>query len=46
VSSETDAAEFFALDALPELSSGRANAEQIQRMFEHHKDPALPTEFD
>lgn len=43
---ETSAVEFHALDQLPELSTGRANAEQIRRMYEHHQHPGLPTEFD
>jgi ADP-ribose pyrophosphatase YjhB (NUDIX family) len=43
---ETTAVEFFPLDALPELSTGRSNAEQIRRMYEYHKHPDWPTEFD
>jgi ADP-ribose pyrophosphatase YjhB (NUDIX family) len=43
---ETTAVEFFELDALPELSMGRATAEQIRRMYQHHLHPELPTEFD
>ena len=43
---ETTGVEFFPLDALPELSTGRSNAEQIRRMHQHHLDPHLPTEFD
>jgi ADP-ribose pyrophosphatase YjhB (NUDIX family) len=43
---ETSAVDFFALDALPELSRGRANEAQIARMFAHRSDPRLPTEFD
>jgi ADP-ribose pyrophosphatase YjhB (NUDIX family) len=43
---ETTAVEFFPLDALPELSTGRSNAEQIRRMHQHYLDPNLPTEFD
>ena len=43
---ETTAVEFFALDRLPELSTGRSNAEQIQRMYQHYLQPELPTEFD
>ncbi len=43
---ETTAVEFFALDSLPELSSGRASAEQIRRMHQHFVEPSLPTEFD
>jgi ADP-ribose pyrophosphatase YjhB (NUDIX family) len=43
---ETTAVDFFPLDALPELSTGRVTAEQIRRMHRHHLDPHLPTEFD
>jgi ADP-ribose pyrophosphatase YjhB (NUDIX family) len=45
-SNETDAVEFFALHALPELSTGRILAAQIQRLYQHRLDPALPTDFD
>ena len=37
---------WFALDALPELSTGRINALQLGRIVEHHRNPLLPTEFD
>jgi ADP-ribose pyrophosphatase YjhB (NUDIX family) len=43
---ETTAVDFFALDGLPELSTGRVTAEQIRRMRRHHLDLNLPTEFD
>ena len=43
---ETTAVEFFALDGLPELSTGRATEDQIRRMYQHYLDPHLPTEFD
>ena len=46
ISYETTAVEFFAVDQLPELSTGRSNAEQIRRMYEHHQHPDWPTEFD
>jgi ADP-ribose pyrophosphatase YjhB (NUDIX family) len=45
-SHETDGVEFFALDALPELSTGRSTAVQIRRMYEHHRNREWPTEFD
>jgi len=45
-SNETDAVEFFALDALPELSTGRVVQWQIERMYAHHLHRALPAEFD
>jgi ADP-ribose pyrophosphatase YjhB (NUDIX family) len=43
---ETTAVDFFRVDDLPELSTGRATAAQILRMYEHHRHPDLPTEFD
>ena len=43
---ETTGVDFFALDALPDLSTGRSTAAQIRRMYQHHLDPTLPTEFD
>lgn len=43
---ETTAVEFFPLDALPDLSTGRATAAQIRRMYEHHLHRDWPTEFD
>ena len=43
---ETDAVAFFHKDGLPELDSGRVTVAQILRMFEHHTNPALPTDFD
>lgn len=46
LSNETDGVDFFDLDALPELSIGRATAEQIHRMYLHHRQRDLPTEFD
>ena len=44
--SETDAAEFFAADALPQLDLGRVTPGQIARLFEHAADPRLPVDFD
>ncbi len=45
-SNETDAVEFFPVNALPELSTGRVLAPQIERLYQHHLDPSLPTDFD
>jgi ADP-ribose pyrophosphatase YjhB (NUDIX family) len=45
-SEETSAIEFFAPDSLPTLSEGRSTAEQILRMFAHHRNPELATDFD
>lgn len=46
LSHETDGVEFFPLDALPELSTGRSTATQIERMYQHHQHRDWPTEFD
>lgn len=46
VSQETDAVDFFALDALPELSRGRILESQIARLYQHQQQPGLPTDFD
>ena len=43
---ETDAAEFFPEDGLPALSIPRVNPRQIARLFEHHRRPELPADFD
>jgi ADP-ribose pyrophosphatase YjhB (NUDIX family) len=46
VSHETDAVEFFDATSLPQLDSRRVTLTQVVRMFEHHGDPSLPTDFD
>ena len=46
VSNETDGVEFFALDALPELSTGRTAKWQIERMYAHYRDRVLAADFD
>jgi ADP-ribose pyrophosphatase YjhB (NUDIX family) len=46
VSQETDAVDFFALDALPELSRGRILESQIARLYQHQLQRELPTDFD
>jgi ADP-ribose pyrophosphatase YjhB (NUDIX family) len=43
---ETTEVDFFPLDALPELSTGRTTAAQIQRAYEHHVRREMPTDFD
>ncbi len=43
---ETDAVDFFPVRALPELSTGRILAPQIERLYAHHLHPDLPTDFD
>ncbi len=45
-SSETDSVGFFGETEIPELSIGRVTPAQIRRMFEHHRDSHLPTDFD
>ncbi|HEX9781314.1 MAG TPA: NUDIX hydrolase [Opitutaceae bacterium] len=46
LSAETDAIGFFREASLPELSISRVTSQQIHRMFEHHRNPTLPTDFD
>jgi ADP-ribose pyrophosphatase YjhB (NUDIX family) len=46
ISSETDSVGFFAEPEIPELSITRVTPAQIRRMFEHHRNPELPTDFD
>ncbi|MBF2063785.1 MAG: NUDIX hydrolase [Calothrix sp. C42_A2020_038] len=43
---ETDDVNFFAEDAIPELSLGRVLPHQITRMFDYYRNPHLPTDFD
>ena len=43
---EIDGIDFFAETNLPELSLTRVTAWQIHRMFEHLRNPDLPTDFD
>jgi ADP-ribose pyrophosphatase YjhB (NUDIX family) len=43
---ETSDASFFPESELPPLSVARVTAVQVRRMFEHHRDPALPADFD
>ena len=46
ISIETEAVGFFREDQLPELSNSRTTPGQIARMFEHFRQPDLPTDFD
>ena len=46
VSHETSAVGFFERDKLPRLSTARVTARQVDRLFEHHTNRGLPTEFD
>ncbi len=43
---ETDGVAFYAQDQMPPLSTERVTAAQIDRLFEHHRQPELPTDFD
>ncbi|MDM9584763.1 MULTISPECIES: NUDIX hydrolase [unclassified Nostoc] len=43
---ETEEVGFFREDALPVLSIGRVTPAQITRLFQHYRQPALPTDFD
>lgn len=45
-SHETSGVDFFAEDQIPPLSISRTLPFQIARMFEHHRSPGLPTDFD
>ena len=43
---ETSDVAWFVEDELPELSTNRTTEDQIRRMFDHHRDPSRPTDFD
>ncbi|HTT42466.1 MAG TPA: NUDIX hydrolase N-terminal domain-containing protein [Steroidobacteraceae bacterium] len=45
-SHETDAAAFYPVTALPELSLGRILPQQIALLYRHQLQPSLPTDFD
>jgi ADP-ribose pyrophosphatase YjhB (NUDIX family) len=45
-SDETSEVAFFPRHELPPLSLGRTTAAQIDRMFQHHEQPQLATDFD
>lgn len=45
-SPETDAVGFFGQGEIPELSISRVTPWQIQRCFEHLRNPNLPADFD
>src|SRR5579864_8248077 len=46
LSNETDGVEFFQVNSLPPLSIGRTTQSQIARLYEHHLNRSLPTDFD
>ncbi|MGA1599655.1 MAG: NUDIX hydrolase [bacterium] len=43
---ETEQATFFREEELPELSIERVTSGQLARMFEHHRNPQWPADFD
>ncbi len=43
---ETEGADFFAEDAIPPLSVMRTLSTQLTRLFQHLRDPNLPTDFE
>lgn len=43
---ETSAWGFFGEHAIPPLSLSRITPDEIARLFEHHRNPELPTDFD
>jgi ADP-ribose pyrophosphatase YjhB (NUDIX family) len=43
---ETDAVDWFALDALPPMSIGRSTPLQVRRMHEHWVRREMPADFD
>lgn len=45
-SAETLAVDFFAPDVLPPLSLTRIVPSQVLRLFEHARNPSMPTDFD
>ena len=43
---ETTDVAFFKENKLPQLSTGRVLPQQIKRMYQHYRNPTLPTDFD
>lgn len=43
---ETEAVDYFSLTELPPLSQSRVTRSQIEMLFNHFRNPGLPTEFD
>lgn len=46
ISAETDSVGFFGEEEIPDLSITRVTPAQVRRMFEHHRNRDLPTDFD
>lgn len=45
-SHETPGVDWFPRDALPPLSLDRVLPSQVERLFQHRDEPALPTDYD
>ncbi len=43
---ETESVGFFSVNELPDLSVSRVTKRQILRFYDHHLNPALPSEWD
>jgi ADP-ribose pyrophosphatase YjhB (NUDIX family) len=43
---ETEEVAFFGENEIPELSLGRVLPKHIKRLFQHYRQPDLPTDFD
>ena len=46
ISHETSEVGFFGREEIPSLSTARVTLRQVERLFEHHRNRDLPTEFD
>jgi len=46
LSNETDGVDFFPVNSLPPLSTGRATQSEIERLYQHQLNRGLPTDFD
>jgi ADP-ribose pyrophosphatase YjhB (NUDIX family) len=46
LSNETDGVDFFPVNSLPPLSTGRATQSEIERLYQHQWNRGLPTDFD
>jgi ADP-ribose pyrophosphatase YjhB (NUDIX family) len=46
LSNETDGVDFFPVNSLPPLSTGRATQSEIERLYQHNLNRGLPTDFD
>jgi ADP-ribose pyrophosphatase YjhB (NUDIX family) len=46
LSNETDGVDFFPVNSLPPLSTGRATQSEIDRLYQHQLNRGLPTDFD